>query len=578
MIAADFIAEELARRGVRHVFGVGGANIEDMFAAVQRRRPGLQAVLAKHEHGAGTAADAYARTGGGLGVVMVTSGGGAMNLVHALAEARASRVPVLAIVGEPPTDVQGRGAFQDTSGRNGAVDALDVFLAVSVFCARVADVGELPGLLDAAIAAARGDRPGPAVLLLAKDRQQAAMPASAAIAHPRQAPPPAPRPDPAAIRRAADVLSRGPVAIIAGDEITRSGAAGPLAALARALGAMVAVTPDARDAFDNDDPRFVGVAGAMGHAAVARAVARSRVCLLAGTRLPLLARSGIEAALLERPLVSLGREPPFIAPADGVHLDGDPRETLVALFAELGSRRAPASAPSPSLPLAEPAAPAPALPLGSPGILALVERALPDGGVVVIDAGNTGAHAVHHLRLPRGGRSLIAMGMAGMGWSFGAAVGAALASGRRTFVLAGDGAFFMHGLEVHTALEHRLPITYLVFNNRAHGMCVVRERLLLREETGYNRFGVSHVGAGLAAMFPGLRARDCGTLDEVARALAEAASADGPSVVCAELPEVEVPPFAAFRQALAEQAAAAAPTPALATAASAPAPAPEAWP
>jgi len=79
MIAADYIAERLVAVGARHVFGVGGANIEDLFAAVQRRRPRIQAVLSKHEHAAGTAADAYARIGRGLGVVMVTSGGGAMN-------------------------------------------------------------------------------------------------------------------------------------------------------------------------------------------------------------------------------------------------------------------------------------------------------------------------------------------------------------------------------------------------------------------------------------------------------------------------------------------------------------------
>src|SRR3954464_14071481 len=102
MIVVDFIAEGIERQGIRHVFGVGGANIEDMFAAVQRRRPRMRAVLNKHEHAAGTAADAYARLTGGLGVVLATSGGGAMNLVHAIAEARASRVPLLALVGEPP--------------------------------------------------------------------------------------------------------------------------------------------------------------------------------------------------------------------------------------------------------------------------------------------------------------------------------------------------------------------------------------------------------------------------------------------------------------------------------------------
>jgi acetolactate synthase-1/2/3 large subunit len=117
-------------------------------------------------------------------------------------------------------------------------------------------------------------------------------------------------------------------------------------------------------------------------------------------------------------------------------------------------------------------------------------------------------------------------------------------------VLAGDGAFFMHGLDVHTAVEHALPITYVIFNNRAHGMCVVRERLLLGEESGYNRFRPAHIGAGLAAMFPGLPAVDCTTLGELEGALARAAASTGPAVICAELPDVEVPPFVAFQAAL----------------------------
>src|SRR5437868_6972935 len=101
MNVSDFIATRLVALGIKHVFGVGGANIEDMFAAVQRRRPQIRMVLGKHEHAVGTAADAYARLTGGLGVVFVTSGGGAMNLLHTVAEARASAVSLLAIVGEP---------------------------------------------------------------------------------------------------------------------------------------------------------------------------------------------------------------------------------------------------------------------------------------------------------------------------------------------------------------------------------------------------------------------------------------------------------------------------------------------
>jgi acetolactate synthase-1/2/3 large subunit len=107
----------------------------------------------------------------------------------------------------------------------------------------------------------------------------------------------------------------------------------------------------------------------------------------------------------------------------------------------------------------------------------------------------------------------------------------------------------MHGLEIHTAVQHRLPITYVIFNNNAHGMCLVRERLLLGQESGYNVFGDSQIGEGLAAIFPGLRASDCSSLQEVEQALASAG--DGPVVICADLPGIEIPPFAAFKAALA---------------------------
>lgn len=538
VLVADHLAESIASFGVRDAFGVGGANIEDLFAAVQRQRPRLRAVLAKHEHAAGTAADAYARLTGGLGVVMTTSGGGAMNVVHALAEARASRVPLLALIGEPPRDLQGQGAFQDTSGRGGAVDAAEVFRAVSVFCARPATPDELPAALAAAREAALGPLPGPAVLLVAKDLQRAEAPP----VRPPAPLAPAPRPDRAALERARRMLARGPVFVIAGDEVARADLRDELAQLVGALDARVAVAPDARDAFDDRDPRFTGVAGAMGHAAVAAALARAGSCLVVGSRLPLLARMGLEAALHDKPLVFLGREPPFVSSPETLHLGGDLRANLLGLLGSLPA--AGVADPSPEQPPRR--APEPEEIFGAGSVARAVGSALPEGGVVLVDAGNTGAQVVHDVRVPRGGRWLLAMGMAGMGWSFGAAVGAACATGRRCTVLAGDGAFFMHGLDVHTAIEHRLPITYVVFNNRAHGMCLVRERLLLGTESGTNSFRPAHTGAGLAAMFPGLDACDCTTLPALQAALRRAGDGDGPAVIGVELPEVEVPPFLAF--------------------------------
>jgi acetolactate synthase-1/2/3 large subunit len=116
----------------------------------------------------------------------------------------------------------------------------------------------------------------------------------------------------------------------------------------------------------------------------------------------------------------------------------------------------------------------------------------------------------------------------------------------RTVVIAGDGAFFMHGMEVHTAVQYRLPVTFVLFNNNAHAMCVTREQLLYDDLYSYNRFAPSQLGAGLAAMFPGLSSVDVADIEALPAALEQAMAVDGPSVVTVECSADEIPPFAAF--------------------------------
>ena len=134
----DHIVGHLAGIGVEYIFGVDGANIEDLYDAAYFRSD-ITAILAKHEFSAATMADGYSRSGAALGVVAATSGGGALNLVPGLGESFTSRVPVLALVGQPATTMDGRGSFQDTSGRNGSLDAEALFSQVSVFCRAGAD-------------------------------------------------------------------------------------------------------------------------------------------------------------------------------------------------------------------------------------------------------------------------------------------------------------------------------------------------------------------------------------------------------------------------------------------------------
>ncbi|MEV7686967.1 thiamine pyrophosphate-dependent enzyme [Streptomyces bungoensis] len=183
-----------------------------------------------------------------------------------------------------------------------------------------------------------------------------------------------------------------------------------------------------------------------------------------------------------------------------------------------------------------------------PQAIAAVEAALPQRAHVFVDAGNAGASAVHLLPAPRHGRFVVAVGMGGMGYTFGAGIGAALATGRRTYVLAGDGSFFMHGMEVHTAVEYGAPVTFVVFNNNAHAMCAVREEFLQGGVRRDDLFGRTDLAAGVAAAFPSLdvtRADDAAQLREAL--LRSNDDAGGPAFVALDCDPAEIPPFLPFQ-------------------------------
>lgn len=127
-------------------------------------------------------------------------------------------------------------------------------------------------------------------------------------------------------------------------------------------------------------------------------------------------------------------------------------------------------------------------------------------------------------------------GMAPMGWSLGAAVGAALADAQRPVVaLLGDGSMRMHGIELSTAARWRLPILYVLFENRAH--CSVLHRMATAEEQAQARLpAVDWLGFAAAFGVGGCRAADAGGL---ARALAAPWPADAPWLLVVEVPAVD---------------------------------------
>ncbi len=533
----DWLALELRHHDVDYIFGVDGANIEDLYDAVHYT-PGIEAVVAKHEFSAGTMADGYARATSRMSVVAATSGGGAVNLVPALAESYASGVPVLAIVGQPPRPLEGNGAFQDGSGRGGSMDLQAVFRPISGYCARVEHPEEIAEAFAHALAAVRDGLP--AVLLIPKDVQQARLRSLPQMREPHVRPGAVPAQLADFAEHLADTPGR--ILVVAGPEVARHDARDELSDLIDRLDAFVAVSPDAKDAVDGEDPRLLGVIGVMGHPAVERVMHHGVTCVCVGTTMPVMTRGGVDFATT--PVLSIGSATPHIASR---HLQTeDLASTLAQLAAALPTR---ADCPD-SETIYAPAHLEPPAHDGE-GVryqdgMHVLDRVIPAEADIFVDAGNTGAAAVHHLGARHQGRYVVALGMGGMGYAFGAGIGSAFARGGRTVVVAGDGAFFMHGMEIHTAIEHRLPVTFVIVNNNAHAMCVTREQLYYGGQYSFNRFSPSHIGAGLAAMFPGLMCRSADTVADFEAAMNAAMAHSGPSVVEVICSTDEIPPFGPF--------------------------------
>ncbi len=573
MKLADALVTTLRDWGVDYLFGVGGANIEHVFDAVHRLGDNrLKSVFAKSEVGAAFMADCRARVHRTLGVCCATSGGGMMNLAVGIAESFAESVPVLAIVGQPPTNLEGRGAFQDSSGKGRSVDADRLWGAITKYRAKITNASQFWACLESAVRAALSDRPGTAVLMIPRDMYDEEV-----------GPKPAWLPDrledlvnlrtasPSEIAELFEVIraAKSPMMIL-GSGVDRSANPQAVIEFARRMGIQVATTTANKASFPNDDPLFLGTAGVAGEPSVHEALRdRADLIIAVGTGLNVMTRNPLADTLKPERLVVVNIDKSevleFIRPALLVEADAGLVFTELNKLCELHQvvprtmKKLPLKRFSAEL--------APELPpLGYDDVTAEfrgpeellqstaiqeIQRILPASGHIVFDAGNCAVAAMHYLRIPRDVTSTIALGMGGMGYSIPAAVGAQLGSppGTRTIVFCGDGAFLMLGTEIHTAVHYQLPILFIVFNNAMHGMCVTRQQIYFDgriECSRYPAFSVAGVARGL-----GRRGRlwvgSAGSTHELATCLDDYESQSSlPGVLELRLTREQVPPFVPF--------------------------------
>jgi acetolactate synthase-1/2/3 large subunit len=257
MLGSDAILRSLEAEGVDVAFGIPGGAILPTYDAFARGSS-VRHVLCRHEQGAGHMAEGYARASGRVGVAIATSGPGVTNLVTPIADAWMDSTPLVCITGQVRSSLIGTDAFQET-------DATGITLPIVKHSWLVQDIEELPHVLKAAFHVARSGRPGPVLVDIAKDVQEAEI----EFRYPDSVDLPGWRPPekvhPLQIAEAAKAIkqSQRPILYVGGGTINAN-ACEELLELAELGGIPVVTTLMAKGAFPDSHPLALGAPGMHG--------------------------------------------------------------------------------------------------------------------------------------------------------------------------------------------------------------------------------------------------------------------------------------------------------------------------
>ena len=277
---AQIVWESLLGEGVDVVFGLPGGATLPIYDALAKYEYPIRHVLVTHEQGASHMADGYARATGRVGVCMATSGPGATNLITGLTTANMDSSPVVAITGQVPTSLLGRDGFQEA-------DVQGVSLPVTKHNYLVTNIEELPRALKEAFYIARTGRPGPVLVDICKDAQQAEM----EFEYPESVDLPGYNPnvtaaDPEAIARAAHLINEAerPL-IVAGQGISIARAEAELRQLAEKANVPVATSLLGISTIPETHPLSIGMGGMHGEAFTNYALQECDLLVAIGARL-----------------------------------------------------------------------------------------------------------------------------------------------------------------------------------------------------------------------------------------------------------------------------------------------------
>jgi len=525
---AQLILQCLKEEGVDTIFGYPGGAVIPLYDALYDEKD-IRHIITAHEQGATHAADGYARSTGKVGVVIATSGPGATNTVTGIATAYSDSIPMVVITGQVARSLLGRDSFQE-------VDITSITASITKKNYQVKSIEELPEIISEAFYLAKEGRPGPILIDIPKDIQQAFIEYEPQekkknrFSHLESK-----RPiDIKQIEAAAKLIneSKKPM-IYAGGGIIISGANNELVELAEKINSPVTTSLMGTGGFPNNHPLFTGMVGMHGCHSSNYGITKCDLLITLGARFSDRVASHIETFAPHAKVIHVDIDEKEIG--KNVRVDvpiiGDLKEVLPKLIElvekrELSEWNHQINQWKEQYPLKDKHKGL------SPKFILNKLYDLTQGDIIITtEVGQNQVWAAQYYTYIKPRSFISSGGLGTMGYGLGAAIGASLGNpGKKVVNVAGDGSFKMNSNELATLSKYKPSVIQLVFNNHALGMVRQWQELFCNSRFSFTLLGddVDFIKLGAAYGIKGIRIE---SNDQVEEALREALKAEGPVIL-----------------------------------------------
>ncbi len=493
MKGAEAIVRSLEKEGVKHIFGILGGAIMEVYDVLYDTES-IRHILMRHEQCAAHAAEGYARASGKTGVCMATSGPGATNLVTGIANAHMDSTPIVAFTGQVPISMIGNDAFQEA-------DIVGITMPITKHNFQITDQDDIPEVIKAAFKIASTRRPGPVLVDLPKDIQQKKL--TKKFKYPQDVELPGykvvkGRGHPRQLKQVANTLmnSERPV-ILAGGGVILANASRELITLAESLGIPVATTLMGKGCFPEDHPLSLGMVGMHGRKVANLMITECDTLFAIGLRFSDRVTANVEYFAPNAKIIHSDIDPSEIGKNVDVDIPivGDARLILQSLNKITEKLKVKKKTEwdkklreykkefSPVYDYDE-------TPIKPQRVMKELNSIIDNRTIITTEVGQCQMWAAHYLNIKNPRAFISSGGLGTMGFGFPAAIGAKIAMPDFKVIDVGsEGSFMMTGQDLATCVVENIPVIVILLDNRYLGMVKQWQDLFYEKRRSHTYLG-----------------------------------------------------------------------------------------